>query len=77
MSQDYQPIKQKYVLQTQVSLGLASDYGADPENGKYILLCERHGDFIQDTDKKRLWKSAGNPDYFCEECRIDDRVTIE
>ena len=76
MNQEYKPLKEKYILNTKIVMGLATDYGYDPENdGKYVLYCERHGDFIQDTDKKRLWKLAKSPDYFCEECRIDDRVT--
>ena len=74
---EYTPIKEKYVLETKVILALAEDYGYDiSDGGKYILVCERHGDFTQDTDKKRLWKLAKSPDYFCEECRIDDRVTL-
>jgi len=43
--------------------GLSADDG-----GKWVLMCEKHSEFIQDTCKKRLWTHANESFAWCESC---------
>ena len=60
-----------------VTMCLAEDEGLSiDDGGKWVLMCESHGGIAQDTNKRRLWSNADEVSEWCEECRIDDRVTV-
>lgn len=60
-----------------VTLCLTEDEGLCVEDGgKWLLICESHSSIVQDTNKRRLWASADEVSDWCEECRINDRVTV-
>jgi len=60
-----------------VTICLTEDEGLCIEDGgKWLLMCETHGGIVQDTNYRRLWAWAAFPADWCEECRINDRVTI-
>lgn len=60
-----------------VTLCLTEAEGLDVEcGGKWLLLCDDHGFLLQDTNKRRLWRHADDVSDWCEECRINDRVTV-
>lgn len=60
-----------------VTLCLTEAEGLDVnDGGKWLLMCEDHGFIVQDTNKRRLWGAADEVEEWCEECRINDRVTV-
>lgn len=60
-----------------VTICLTEDEGLCVEDGgKWLLICEEHSSIVQDTNKRRLWGSADEVADWCEECRINDRVTV-
>jgi len=60
-----------------VSICLTEDEGLCIEDGgKWLLICEDHSSIVQDTNHRRLWAWADRPEDWCEECRINDRVTV-
>jgi hypothetical protein len=60
-----------------VTICLTEDEGLDiNDGGKWLLMCENHGFIVQDTNKRRLWGAADEVSDWCEECRINDRVTV-
>lgn len=60
-----------------MTLCLTEDEGLSVDDGgKWLLMCEDHGGILQDTNKRTLWAWAADPSDWCEECRINDRVTV-
>ena len=60
-----------------VTICLTEDEGLCIEDGgKWLLMCEDHGSIIQDSNYRRLWANADEVSDWCEECRINDRVTV-
>jgi hypothetical protein len=60
-----------------VTICLTEDEGlCVADGGKWLLICEEHSSIVQDTNKRRLWGSADEVADWCEECRINDRVTV-
>jgi hypothetical protein len=61
-----------------VTICLTEDEGLCIEDGgKWLLMCEEHGSIIQDSNYRRLWANADEVSDWCEECRINDRVTLD
>lgn len=60
-----------------VTICLTEDEGLCIEDGgKWLLMCEDHGSIVQDSNYRRLWANADEVSDWCEECRINDRVTV-
>jgi hypothetical protein len=60
-----------------VTICLTEDEGLCIEDGgKWLLMCEDHGSILQDSSYRRLWANADEVSDWCEECRINDRVTV-
>ena len=60
-----------------VSICLTEEEGLDVlDGGKWLLICEAHSSIIQDTNHRRLWAHADEVSDWCEECRVNDRVTV-
>jgi len=60
-----------------VTICLTEDEGLSiDDGGKWLLMCDDHGFILQDTNKRRLWGHADEVSDWCEECRINDRVTV-
>jgi hypothetical protein len=60
-----------------VSICLTEEEGLCIEDGgKWLLMCDAHGFILQDTNHRRLWRWADEVSDWCEECRINDRVTV-
>jgi hypothetical protein len=69
--------KEKNVNGINVYMCLTEDEGlCVKDGGKWVLICTAHGSLIQDTNKSRLWANADEVSDWCEECRINDRVTV-
>ncbi len=61
-----------------VTICLTEDEGLCIEDGgKWLLMCEEHGSIVQDSNYRRLWANADEVSDWCEECRINDRVTLD
>jgi hypothetical protein len=62
--------KSKKVKEVTVSICLTEEEGLDiNDGGKWLLTCEAHGFILQDTNYRRLWAWASQPEQFCEGCR--------
>ena len=60
-----------------VTICLTEDESLDiNDGGKWLLICEDHSSIIQDTNMRRLWAWADLVSDWCEECRVNDRVTV-
>jgi hypothetical protein len=69
--------KSKLIDGVTVTICLTEDEGLCIEDGgKWLLMCEDHGFIIQGSNYRRLWGNADEVSDWCEECRINDRVTI-
>jgi hypothetical protein len=65
-------IKQKMAKNGLVTMSNVDFFGLSEEDGgKWVLMCEVHKIFIQDTNKKRLWEHHNQSEYWCEECQED------
>lgn len=65
--------KTKLVGDVKVTLCLTEEEGLCIEDGgKWLLMCEAHGQFIQGTNKSRLWGWASTPEQFCHGCRNEE-----
>lgn len=42
---------------------------AEEDGGKWVLMCETHKEFIQDTNKKRLWEFCTESENWCQSCQ--------
>lgn len=69
--------KSKKVDGVTVSICLTEDEGLDVnDGGKWLLICEAHSSIVQGSNYRRLWANADEVSDWCEECRINDRVTV-
>jgi hypothetical protein len=60
--------KSKKVGDTEITLCLTEDEGLSVnDGGKWLLICEKHGNILQDTNKQRLWSHASDVESWCEE----------
>jgi len=41
---------------------------SEEDGGKWVLMCEAHKCFIDDTNKARLWQHNNESENWCEEC---------
>ena len=62
---------------TNVKLSSTENYDLDDADGKWVLICLTHQEFIQDDNKKFLKSEAKDSNEWCEDCRIDANVTID
>ena len=63
-------MKTKQVGDVKVTLCLTEEEGLCVEDGgKWLLMCETHGQIVQDTNKSRLWGWASTPDQWCGACK--------
>ena len=51
-----------------VSIYLSKEQGLDPNNGKYLLVCEKHGKRITQTNLKLAKKLAQCSEDWCDRC---------
>jgi hypothetical protein len=59
------------------SICLTEEEGLDiNDGGKWLLMCDAHSFIVQDSNYRRLWSTADEVSDWCEECRINDRVTV-
>jgi hypothetical protein len=62
-------IKQRIAKNGLVTLADVDFFGLSEEDGgKWVLMCEVHKVFIQDTNKARLWQHNNESENWCEEC---------
>jgi hypothetical protein len=69
--------KRKATKQGVVALAHADFFGlSELDGGKWVLMCETHSEFIQDTNKKRLWSNANESFAWCASCQkiADEKV---
>jgi hypothetical protein len=62
--------KRKVTKQGVVALAHIDFFGlSELDGGKWVLMCETHSEFIQDTCKKRLWSYANESFAWCASCQ--------
>jgi hypothetical protein len=66
-------IKQRVAKNGLVTLASVDWFGLSEEDGgKWVLMCEVHKIFIQDTNKNRLWQQHNESDAWCDECEEEE-----
>jgi hypothetical protein len=62
-------IKQKVAKNGLVTLAEVDFFGLSEEDGgKWVLMCEVHKVFIQDTNRARLWQHNNESENWCDMC---------
>jgi hypothetical protein len=62
--------KQKATEQGLITLSDVEYFGLSKEDGgKWVLMCETHNEFIQDTNKSRLWSHSDQSWAWCASCQ--------
>jgi hypothetical protein len=62
-------IQQRVAKNGLVTMASVNWFGLSEEDGgKWVLMCEVHKIFIQDTNKKRLWTNHNESELWCEDC---------
>jgi hypothetical protein len=62
--------KRKVTKQGVVALAHVDFFGlSELDGGKWVLMCETHSEFIQDTCKKRLWTHVDESYAWCASCQ--------
>lgn len=73
-------IKQKLTKTALVTIASVDFFGLSEEDGgKWVLMCEKHKEFIQDTNKKRLWEHNDQSWAWCMSCQEEhiDAIVAE
>ena len=59
---------------TTVGIYKAEDAYLDPTGGKWVLICEEHGTYINVRTMKDALEWAAHPEEWCEVCQSQDRT---
>ena len=63
-------MKQKVTKNGLVTMADVDFFGLSEEDGgKWVLMCETHNEFIQDTNKKTLWQHCNESQNWCQSCQ--------